>query len=143
MPSLREEYREVTDALEQAFQADKLAYEALPRRSKDFWALQPPQSWPTAAEFKPWFEARVALLEAEQRVIKMLRSRCEMIRHRLGRAGLEVFARNISHPAYMEQIVDTVPDDLQLADYLRMPMLLEDVPAMAAAVAPRPLAQTH
>lgn len=133
MPSLREEYREVTDALEKAFQADKLAYESLPRRSKDFWALQPPQSWPTAAEFKPWFTARVALLEAEQRVVNMLRSRCEMIRHRLGGAAGAAIPRSTNHVAYMEQIVDTVPDDLQLADYLRMPQLAGEAPA----------AQTH
>ena len=33
MASLREEYREVTDALERAYEADKAAYTALPRRS--------------------------------------------------------------------------------------------------------------
>jgi hypothetical protein len=137
MSSLREEYRQVTDALEAAYLADKTAYEALPRRSKDFWALQPPQSWPTAEEFKPWFTARLALLDAEQRVIQMLRTRCEMARHRLGRT--EMLLRSANHPAYMEQIVDTVPDDLHLADFMRMPQLGDEPSAT-----PRPVAQaTH
>lgn len=139
MPSLREEYREVTDALEKAYQADKAAYEILPRRSKDFWALQPPQSWPTAAEFAPWFAARVALLEAEQRVIKMLRTRCEMIRQRVGHASAEAMLRRPHHPPYVEQIVDTVPDDLHLADYLRLPMLGDEL----VVSSDRLLAQTH
>lgn len=139
MTSLREEYREVTDALEKAYQADLSAYAALPRRSKDFWALQPPQSWPTAAEFKPWFTARLALLEAEQRVIKMLRTRCEMIRQRVSHASTEAFLRRPHHPAYMEQIVDTVPDDLHLADYMRLPMIGDEMVVSAN----RLLAQTH
>ncbi|MDM0059425.1 hypothetical protein [Variovorax fucosicus] len=146
MPSLREEYREVTDALEKAYLADKAAYEILPRRSKDFWALQPPQSWPTAPEFKDWFMARLALLEAEQRVIKMLRARCELIRHHLGRATSALHQRTANYPAYMEQIVDTVPDDLHLADYLRMPQVGGELPAVAAATATttaRPVAQAH
>ena len=139
MASLREEYREVTDALERAYQADMAAYAALPRRSKDFWALQPPQSWPTAPEFAPWIAARVALLEAEQRVIKMLRTRCEMIRQRLGHAGTEALLRRPHHPAYMEQIVDTVPDDLHLADYMRLPVIGEEL----VVSSDRLLAQTH
>ncbi len=139
MASLREEYREVTDALERAYQADKAAYAALPRRSKDFWALQPPQSWPTAPEFAAWFAARVALLEAEQRVIKMLRTRCEMIRQRLGHAGTEALLRRPNYPAYMEQIVDTVPDDLHLADYMRLPVIGEEM----VVSSDRLLAQTH
>ncbi|WP_213953445.1 MULTISPECIES: hypothetical protein [unclassified Variovorax] len=140
MPSLREEYRQVTDALEAAYLADKAAYEALPRRSKDFWALQPPQSWPTAEEFKPWFEARTALLEAEQRVIQMLRARCEMVRQKLGRAGIELLLRTANYPAYMEQIVDTVPDDLHLAEFMRMPATGDEP---GAAVRPIPQPQTH
>ncbi len=134
--SLREEYREVTDALEAAYQADLTAYEALPRRSKAFWALQPPQSWPTAAEFRRWFLARVALLEAEQRVIRMLRSRCEMIRHRIGRTDLAPMLRPANYPAYMEQIVDTVPDDLHLADYLRLPQVGDEAHQGRALLAP-------
>jgi len=140
MPSLREEYRQVTDALEAAYLADKNAYEALPRRSKDFWALQPPQSWPTAEEFRPWFEARLALLEAEQRVIQMLRTRCEMVRQKLGRAGIELLLRTANYPAYMEQIVDTVPDDLHLAEFMRMPASGDEP---AAAVRPIPQPQAH
>ncbi|MEJ8855475.1 hypothetical protein WKW79_12900 [Variovorax robiniae] len=139
MPSLREEYRQVTDALEAAYLADKNAYEALPRRSKDFWALQPPQSWPTAEEFRPWFEARLALLEAEQRVIQMLRTRCEMVRQKLGRAGIELLLRTANYPAYMEQIVDTVPDDLHLAEFMRMPPSGDE----PAAVRPIPQPQAH
>ncbi|MEJ8822420.1 hypothetical protein WKW80_10260 [Variovorax humicola] len=136
MPSLREEYRQVTDALEAAYLADKAAYEALPRRSKDFWALQPPQSWPTAGEFKPWFEARLALLEAEKHVIAMLRARCDLVRQKLGRAGIELRLRTANYPAYMEQIVDTVPDDLHLADFMRVPQVGDESTAATRAAAP-------
>ena len=83
--------------------------------------------------------ARLALLEAEQRVIQMLRTRCEMVRQRAGRASEEMLLRAANFPAYMEQIVDTVPDDLNLADFLCTPQFADEPTAPA-----RPIPQqTH
>ncbi|MEJ8849738.1 hypothetical protein [Variovorax rhizosphaerae] len=116
MPSLREEYCQVTDALEAAYLADKTAYEALPRRNKGTWALQPPQSWPTTDEFSPWFAARVTLLKAEQRVLQVLRTRCALIRQNLGHAGPEL----PDHAAPVEQTIETAPDEFHPTEFMPM-----------------------
>ena len=64
--------------------------------------------------------ARMALLEAEQRVIQMLRTRCGTgSSARRAAPAIELLLRAANYPAYMEQIVDTVPDDLDLVEFMR------------------------
>jgi hypothetical protein len=117
MSSLREEFVQAARALESAYLADKIAYVGLNRRSKDFWALQPPKSWPNTADFAPWLQARQRLLAAEARVIELLRKRCaEIVARRKRRQA----ARTIACAPYVEQLVETVPDDLGLASFLHL-----------------------
>lgn len=142
MSRLREEYRQVTDALEQAYLADKAAYDNLPRRSKEFWALQPPQSWPAVPEFKDWFTARLALLQAEQRMFGLLRARCEMLRNRLDPTATGMPAPAVHGAPYMERLVDTVPDELRPIDCARLPRPGEKT-TIAAAATTQAAAQTH
>ncbi|MDM0112202.1 hypothetical protein QTI66_08575 [Variovorax sp. J22R133] len=117
MTSLREEFKQAVRALESAYLADKIAYVGLNRRSKDFWALQPPKSWPTGADFAPWLHARTRLLTAEARVIELLRRRCEEIKERRKR---RLARRSVACAPYLEQIVETVPDDLGLANFFTL-----------------------
>lgn len=118
MTSLRDEYVQAVRALESAYLADKIAYVGLNRRSKDFWALQPPKSWPTTADFAPWLHARQRLLAAEARVVQLLRSRCiEILERRKRRKAL----RSIACAPYVEQQAETVPDDLvNLSNFMRL-----------------------
>ena len=115
MTSLREEFVQAVHALEAAYLADKIAYVGLNRRSKDFWALQPPKSWPNTADFAPWLNARERLLAAEARVIELLRKRCVDI---MGRRKRRQALRSIACAPYVEQVAETVPDELNLAHFL-------------------------
>ncbi len=117
MTSLRDEFVQAVRALESAYLADKLAYVGLNRRSKDFWALQPPKSWPNTADFAPWLHARQRLLAAEARVIELLRKRCaEITARRQRRHAL----RKIACAPYVEQQAETVPDELHLSNFLTL-----------------------
>ena len=115
MNTLRVEFVQAVRALESAYLADKIAYVGLPRRSKDFWALQPPTSWPSTADFTPWMCARVKLLAAEARVIELLRQRAQLA---VARRQQRIAARRLAAAPYIEQIVETAPDDLRLTDFL-------------------------
>lgn len=118
MTSSRNEYFQAVRALESAYLADKLAYVGLNRRSKDFWALQPPKSWPTTADFAPWLHARQRLLAAEARVIELLRRRCVEIQERRKRRKA---LRTIACAPYVEQQAETVPDELvNLSNFMRL-----------------------
>jgi len=117
MTSLRDEYVLATRALEAAYVADRLAYIDLNRRSKDFWALQPPRSWPNTPDFAPWQRARERLLAAEARVLELLRKRCaEIVTRRKQRLAL----RRIACAPYVEQLAETVPDDLRVSNFLTL-----------------------
>jgi len=133
MTSLREEFKQAVRALESAYLADKIAYVGLNRRSKDFWALQPPKSWPTGADFAPWLHARQRLLAAEALVIDLLRRRCREIQERRKQRRAQ---RAIACAPYMEQIVETVPDDLNLAMLLNRKASFE-------ALAQAPVLRVH
>jgi len=127
MTTLRAEFVQAVRALESAYLADKIAYVGLPRRSKDFWALQPPRSWPNTADFAPWMRARTNLLAAEARVIELLRQRTALaIKRRQQRRA----ARKLAAEPYVEQIVETVPDDLRLTDFLNY-LTPTDAPPLA------------
>lgn len=117
MTSLRDEYAHAVRALEAAYLADKLAYVGLNRRSKDFWALQPPKSWPSTADFAPWLNARQRLLAAESRVIELLRKRAAEIKVRRQRRQA---LRKIACSPYVEQTAETVPDDLGISNFLTL-----------------------
>ncbi|MGR4871680.1 hypothetical protein ACIPRI_22780 [Variovorax sp. LARHSF232] len=117
MTSLRDEFVQAVRALESAYLADKLAYVGLNRRSKDFWALQPPKSWPNTADFAPWLHARQRLLAAEARVIELLRKRCAEINARRQRRQA---LRKIACAPYVEQQAETVPDELHLSNFLTL-----------------------
>lgn len=118
MTSLRDEYVQATRELEAAYVADRLAYIDINRRSKDFWALQPPRSWPNTSDFGPWQRARERLLKAESRVVDLLRARCaEIVARRKHRLAL----RRLACAPYVEQLVETVPDDLRISNFLTLP----------------------
>jgi len=117
MTSLREEFVQAVRALETAYLADKIAYVGLNRRSKDFWALQPPKSCPNTIDFAPWLHARQRLLAAEARVHDLLRRRCaEILERRKRRRAM----RAIACAPYVEQLVETVPDDLHISNFLTL-----------------------
>ena len=126
MTSLRDEYVQAYRALESAYLADKLAYVGLNRRSKDFWALQPAKSWPSTADFAPWLHARQRLLAAEARVLELLRKRCAEISARRQRRQA---MRKLACSPYMEQMSETVPDDLSISNFLALKRF--DPPALA------------
>jgi len=117
MTSLRDDYARALSALESAYLADKLAYVGLNRRSKDFWALQPPKSWPSTADFAPWLNARLRLLAAEARVLELLRKRCAEISARRHRRQA---MRKLACSPYVEQTAETVPDDLRVSNFLSL-----------------------
>jgi len=117
MTSLRDEFVQAVRALESCYLADKLAYVGLNRRSKDFWALQPPKSWPNTADFAPWLHARQRLLAAEARVIELLRKRCAEINARRQR---RLAQRKLACAPYVEQTAETVPDDLNISNFLAL-----------------------
>lgn len=126
MTSLRDEFVQAVRALESAYLADKLAYVGLNRRSKDFWALQPPKSWPNTADFAPWLHARQRLLAAEARVIELLRKRCAEINSRRQR---RLALRKIACAPYVEQLNETMPDDLRLSNFMNLKSF--EAPALA------------
>ena len=117
MTSLRDEFVQAVRALESCYVADKLAYVGLNRRSKDFWALQPPKSWPSTADFAPWLHARQRMLAAEARVIELLRKRCVEINARRQR---RLAQRKLACAPYVEQTAETVPDDLSISNFLNL-----------------------
>jgi hypothetical protein len=118
MTSLRKECIQAVRELEAAYVADKLAYIDLNRRSKDFWALQPPKSWPNTPDFAPWMRARERLLTAEQKVISLMRQRCEQAK---ARRRHHEHVRQLACRPYLEQMPsETVPDDLRLSNFLTL-----------------------
>ncbi|MBS0343196.1 MAG: hypothetical protein JSS56_22045 [Proteobacteria bacterium] len=117
MTSTRDEYVQAIRELEAAYVADRLSYIDINRRSKDFWALQPPRSWPNTPDFAPWQRARERLLAAETRVVELLRRRCvEIVARRKQRQAL----RKLACEPYVEQTVETVPDDLRISNFLSL-----------------------
>lgn len=127
MNTLRVEFVQAVRALESAYLADKIAYVGLPRRSKDFWAMQPPRSWPNTPDFASWTRARTDLLAAEARVIELLRQRTAQA---VVRRAERLAARKLTMAPYVEQIVETVPDDLRLTDFLNY-LTPTDAPPLA------------
>lgn len=117
MTTLRDEYVLAARELEAAYVADRLAYIDLNRRSKDFWALQPPRSWPSTPDFAPWQRARERMLAAEARVLDLLRRRCvEIVARRKQRQAM----RRLACAPYVEQSAETVPDDLRVSNFLTL-----------------------
>jgi len=117
MNALRDEYVQAIRELEAAYVADRLSYIDINRRSKDFWALQPPRSWPNTPDFAPWQRARERLLVAETRVLELLRRRCaEIVARRKQRQAL----RRLACAPYVEQTAETVPDDLRISNFLAL-----------------------
>lgn len=118
MTTTRDQYKLAISELEAAYVADRLCYIDLNRRSKDFWALQPPRSWPTTADFAPWHRARERMLAAEARVLELLRQRCaEAVARRKQRQAM----RRLACAPYVEQQAETVPDDLPISNFLTLP----------------------
>ena len=128
MTSLREDFVQAVRALETAYLADKIAYVSLNRRSKDFWALQPPKSWPTTSDFGPWLHARHRLLAAETRVHELLKRRCAEIVERRKRRRAQ---RAIACAPYVEHLVETVPDDLHISNFLMLGKAAFEPPMLA------------
>lgn len=118
MTSLRDDYALALRELEAAYVADRLSYIDINRRSKDFWALQPPRSWPNTPDFAPWQRARERLLAAESRVLDLLRKRCAEIMAR--RRHRQAMRRMVACAPYVEQTAETVPDDLRISNFLNL-----------------------
>lgn len=121
MNQWNEQYAQATKALTLAHAADQAAYDAIASESKAFWAVRTVDTWPHLDSYRPWHDARVALLATEKTVVEVLRWRCAAIRLGLPMNSIAPKHADLVASAHMDHRADTVPAELTKDGYLRRP----------------------
>jgi len=108
-----EQYGQAATALTLAHAADQAAFDAITSESKSFWAVRTVDCWPQIDSYRPWHDARIALLAAEKTVIEVLRWRCAAIRLGLPMNSMAPKHADLVTPVHLDLRADTVPAALQ------------------------------
>ncbi|MDB5732909.1 MAG: hypothetical protein JWQ03_2804 [Variovorax sp.] len=120
MTKWNEQYLQAIKILAVAHAADQEAYDAIALESKTFWVAHPVECWPKVENYRVWYEARLALMQAEKTLVEILRWRCVAIRLGLPMHSITAGQADLVAPPYMEQRIDTVVEEIGLTHFMPM-----------------------